>query len=57
MLHITIVARKVDGNVFPIRAKHILDGTNNQVECLAALEATILGSKIGVKKIHLEGDS
>lgn len=50
------VARSEDCNIIALVAKQVVDGTNNQAEHLAVIEATLLGLKLGARKIHLEGD-
>ncbi|XP_059064994.1 uncharacterized protein LOC131857025 [Cryptomeria japonica] len=52
-----VIARDVRGNTLAIGAKRLVDGTNNVAKCQAALEAILMAGKLGVKKLHLEGDS
>lgn len=35
----------------------MVDGSNNVVECQAVLEVILMAKNLGVKKLHLEGDS
>lgn len=51
------IARDNCGNILAIGAKRLVDGSNNDVECQAALEAILMAKKLGVKKLHPEGDS
>lgn len=52
-----MIAHDDRGNTLAIGAKRLVDGTNNIAECHAALEAILMAGKLGVKKLHLEGDS
>lgn len=52
-----VVVRDACGNILALGAKRLVDGSNNDAECQAALEAILMDKKLGVKKIHLEGDS
>ncbi|XP_057829975.2 homeobox protein HAT3.1-like [Cryptomeria japonica] len=51
------IARDDCGNILAIGAKRLVDGSNNDAECQAALEAILMAKKLGVKKLHPEGDS
>ncbi|XP_059078060.1 uncharacterized protein LOC131876634 [Cryptomeria japonica] len=52
-----VIARDEYGSILAFGAKRLVDGTNNEAECQAALEAILLAKKLDVKKLHLEGDS
>ncbi|XP_057872372.2 uncharacterized protein LOC131078634 [Cryptomeria japonica] len=52
-----VIARDEKGSILALGAKRLVDGTNNEAECQAAIEAILLAKKMEVKKIHLEGDS
>ncbi|XP_057863873.1 uncharacterized protein LOC131071919 [Cryptomeria japonica] len=52
-----VIARDDHGNILAIAAKRMVDGSNNVAECQAAMEAILMVGKLGVKKLHLEGDS
>ncbi|XP_059071301.1 uncharacterized protein LOC131865388 [Cryptomeria japonica] len=52
-----VIARDDRGNILAIAAKRLLDGSNNVTECQAALDVILMARKLGVKKLHLEGDS
>ncbi|XP_057855381.2 uncharacterized protein LOC131065033 [Cryptomeria japonica] len=52
-----VIVRDDRGNMLAIGAKRLVDGTNNVAECQAALEEILMAGKLGVRKLHLEGDS
>ncbi|XP_059070572.1 uncharacterized protein LOC131860208 [Cryptomeria japonica] len=52
-----VIACDDRGNILAIAAKRLVDGSNNVAKCQAALEAILMARKLGVKKLHLEGDS
>lgn len=52
-----VIAQDDCGNILAIGAKRLMDGSNNKAECQVALEAILMTKKMGVKKLHLEGDS
>lgn len=54
---IGVIARDDWGNTLAIGAQRLVDGSNNVAECQATLEAILMAGKLGVKKLHLEGDS
>ena len=52
-----VILRDNKGHVLLKGAKKLPIGTNNIAECQAALLASRLARKEGIKKLHLEGDS
>ncbi|XP_059068528.1 uncharacterized protein LOC131859031 [Cryptomeria japonica] len=52
-----VIARDEKGSILAFGAKRLVDGTNNEDECQAAIEAILMAKKLEVKKLHLEGDS
>ncbi|XP_059067599.1 uncharacterized protein LOC131858386 [Cryptomeria japonica] len=52
-----VIAQDECGNTLAIGAKRLVDGLNNKAECQAAIEAILMAKNLGVKKLHLEGDS
>ncbi|XP_059067838.1 uncharacterized protein LOC131858570 [Cryptomeria japonica] len=52
-----VIARDEYGSILAFGAKRLVDGTNNEAECQAAIEAILLEKKLDAKKLHLEGDS
>ncbi|XP_059073501.1 uncharacterized protein LOC131874236 [Cryptomeria japonica] len=52
-----VITRDDWGNTLAIGAKRLLDGSNNVAKCQAVLEVILMAKKLGVKKLHLEGDS
>lgn len=51
------VTRDHKGNILAYGAKHLNDGTNIVAEFCAPKEALVLGVKLGIHRVHLEGDS
>ena len=51
------IARNAMGDINCFAAKRLVDGTNMVVEMEAALLAVLLGKKLDVMHLHLEGDS
>ena len=51
------IARDHQGNTLAFVAKQSKDGMNNVVECVVAKEALVMGAKLGIHRVHLEGAS
>ncbi|XP_057833699.2 uncharacterized protein LOC131044395 [Cryptomeria japonica] len=52
-----VVFRDHNGNIVKLGAQHIKQGTNNEAKAYAAWLATRCARNMGIKKLHLEGDS
>ena len=44
-------------NIMALGVKHLVSVSNSEAKCVALVEAIQMGLKLGVRKLHLEGDS